>query len=75
MPGNRTSSGCHEWRRRSGRGERADVTLRFAAVQAARILLSFGDDVVVTSPPEVREDPLAVAGAVTACYAANPGTP
>ena len=51
------------------------MTLRFAAVQAARILLSFGDDVVVTSPPEVREDLLAVAGAVTDCYAANPGTP
>jgi hypothetical protein len=51
------------------------VTLRFAAVQAAHILLSFGDDVVVTSPPEVREDLLAVAATVTDCYAANPGTP
>jgi hypothetical protein len=57
------------------RGEWADVTLRFAAVQAARTLLSFGGDVVVTSPPEVREDLLAVAAAVSACYAAHAGTP
>jgi hypothetical protein len=49
--------------------ERAHVTLRFAAVQAARVLLSFGGDVVVTSPPEVRDDLLAVAAEVTARYA------
>jgi predicted DNA-binding transcriptional regulator YafY len=48
--------------------EWADVTLQFAAVQAARVLLSFGADVVVTSPPEVRDDLLAVAAEVTACY-------
>ena len=36
---------------------------------AARVLLSFGGDVVVTSPPEVRDDLLAVAREVTACYA------
>jgi predicted DNA-binding transcriptional regulator YafY len=65
-PADRGSADCGEW---------ADVTLRFAAVQAARILLSFGGDVVVTSPPEVREDLLAVAAAVTACYAARAGTP
>jgi len=45
----------------------------FAAVQAARVLLSFGGDVVVTSPPEVREDLLAVAASVTACYARGAG--
>ena len=50
--------------------EWADVTLQFAAVPAARVLLSFGGDVVVTSPPEVRDDLLAVAAEVTACYAA-----
>jgi predicted DNA-binding transcriptional regulator YafY len=49
--------------------EWAVLTLQFAAVQAARVLLSFGGDVVVTSPPEVRDDLLAVAGEVTACYA------
>jgi hypothetical protein len=36
--------------------EWAAVTLRFAAVEAARILLSFGGDVVVLFPPEVRDD-------------------
>jgi predicted DNA-binding transcriptional regulator YafY len=49
-------------------GEWAVLTLRFAAVQAARVLLSFGGDVVVTSPPAVRDDLLAVAAEVTACY-------
>lgn len=70
-----TASGALADRDSAGRDEWADVTLRFAAVKAARILLSFGDDVVVTSPPEVREDLLAVAAAVTACYAAHAGTP
>ena len=51
------------------------MTLRFAAVKAARVLPSFGDDVVVTSPPEVREHLLAATAAVTACYAAHTGTP
>jgi hypothetical protein len=55
-------------------GEWAEVSLRFAAVPAARPLLSFGDDVVVLSPPEVRDDLLAVASAVTACYSAAPAT-
>jgi predicted DNA-binding transcriptional regulator YafY len=53
--------------------EWADVTLRFAAVRAARVLLSFGGDVVVTSPPEVRADLLAVAASVTACYSPGVG--
>lgn len=44
------------------------MALRFAAVEAARVLLSFGGDVVVTSPPEVRADLLAVGASVTACY-------
>jgi predicted DNA-binding transcriptional regulator YafY len=52
-------------------GEWAEVTLRFAAVQAARILLSFGGDVVVVSPPEVRADLRAIARAVAATYAAD----
>lgn len=52
-------------------GEWAYVTLQFAAVGAARVLLSFGGDVVVTSPPEVRDDLLAVAAEVTTCYAAG----
>ena len=55
-------------------GEWAEVTLRFAAVPAARPLLSFGDDVVVLSPPEMRDDLLAVASAVTACYSGAPAT-
>ncbi len=57
---------------RASSGEWAEVTLRFAAVPAARPLLSFGDDVVVLSPPEVRDDLLAVAAAVTVCYSAAP---
>jgi predicted DNA-binding transcriptional regulator YafY len=55
-------------------GEWAEVSLRFAAVPAARPLLSFGGDVAVLSPPEVRDDLLAVASAVTACYSAAPAT-
>jgi hypothetical protein len=55
-------------------GEGADagwavVGLRFAAVPAARTLLSFGDDVEVMSPAEVRADLAAVAAAVVAQYA------
>ena len=53
---------------RADDGEWADLTLQFAAVQAARVLLSFGGDVVVTSPPEVRDDLLVVAAEITACY-------
>ena len=54
-----------------GDSEWAAVTLRFAAVMAARTLLSFGDDVVVTAPAEVREDLRATAAAVVGCYPAG----
>jgi predicted DNA-binding transcriptional regulator YafY len=47
----------------------AVVGLRFAAVPAARTLLSFGDDVEVVSPGEVRADLASVAASVVACYA------
>ena len=45
------------------------VRLRFAAVPAARTLLSFGADVEVVSPAEVRADLATVAAAVAARYA------
>jgi len=57
----------------AGAGTTGPKGMPFAAVQAARVLLSFGGDVVVTSPPEVREDLLAVAASVTACYAPGAG--
>ena len=41
---------------------------QYAAVPAARTLLSFGGDVVVLSPPAVRDDLRAVAAEVTAIY-------
>jgi predicted DNA-binding transcriptional regulator YafY len=47
----------------------AVVRLRFAAVPAARTLLSFGGDVEVVSPAEVRADLAAVAAEVAARYA------
>ena len=49
-------------------GEWTEVRLRFAAVPAARTLLSFGGNVEVISPPEVRADLAAVAAEVLACY-------
>ncbi len=49
-------------------GEWAEVRLRFAAVKAARTLLSFGANVEVISPPEVRADLAEVAAEVVACY-------
>jgi predicted DNA-binding transcriptional regulator YafY len=49
--------------------EWAVVGLRFAAVPAARTLLSFGGDVEVVSPAEVRTDLATVAAAVAARYA------
>jgi predicted DNA-binding transcriptional regulator YafY len=52
-----------------GGAEWAVVGLQFAAVPAARTLLSFGDDVEVVSPPEVRVDLATVAAAVVARYA------
>jgi predicted DNA-binding transcriptional regulator YafY len=49
-------------------GEWTEVRLRFAAVPAARTLLSFGGNVVVTSPAEVQADLAAVAAEVVGCY-------
>jgi len=51
--------------------EWVDVPLRFAAVKAARPLLSFGDDVVVLSPAEVRDELVAAASALIARYAGD----
>ncbi len=51
-----------------GDGEWVVVRLRFGAVPAARILLSFGGNVEVVSPPEVRADLAAVAATVVARY-------
>jgi hypothetical protein len=48
--------------------EWAGVRLRFAAVPAARTLLSFAGNVEVTSPPEVRADLAAAAAEVAALY-------
>jgi hypothetical protein len=44
------------------------VPLRFGAVPTARTLLSFGGDVEVVSPPEVRADLAAVAAATVELY-------
>ena len=49
--------------------EWAVVRLPFGAVPAARTLLSFGGDVEVVSPPEVRADLAAVAAATVERYA------
>jgi hypothetical protein len=48
--------------------EWAVVRLRFGGVAAARILLSFGGDAEVMSPPEVRDDLAAVAAATVDLY-------
>jgi predicted DNA-binding transcriptional regulator YafY len=48
--------------------EWVQVRLRFAAVPAARTLLSFGGNVEVLSPPEVRADLASVAADVVARY-------
>jgi predicted DNA-binding transcriptional regulator YafY len=48
--------------------EWAVVRLRFGGVLAARILLSFGGDAEVVSPPEVRDDLAAVAAATVELY-------
>lgn len=50
----------------SDSGDWAQVELRFPMVMAARILLAFGTDVEIVSPPEVRDDLLAVAADVVA---------
>jgi predicted DNA-binding transcriptional regulator YafY len=52
-----------------GDAEWVVVRLRFGAVPAARMLLSFGGDVEVVSPPEVRADLAAVAARTVARYA------
>ena len=44
------------------------VRLRFGGVAAGRILLSFGGDAEVVSPPEVRNDLAAVAAATVKLY-------
>jgi predicted DNA-binding transcriptional regulator YafY len=53
-------------------GDWAVVPLRFVAVAAARTLLSFGANVVVVSPPEVRADLAVVAAEVVAQYGSGP---
>jgi predicted DNA-binding transcriptional regulator YafY len=53
--------------------EWVEVRLRFGAVAAARTLLSFGANVVVVSPPEVRADLAAVAAEVVAQYGSGRG--
>jgi predicted DNA-binding transcriptional regulator YafY len=62
--------GADSGRADSGRagGDWTMVPLRFGAVAAARTLLSFGANVVVVSPPEVRADLAAVAAEVVAQY-------
>jgi hypothetical protein len=52
-----------------GDAEWAVARLRFGAVAAARIMLSFGGDVEVVSPPEVRADLAAVAARTVVRYA------
>ena len=52
----------------AGDGEWAEVRLRFGGVPPARILLSFGANVEVVSPAEVRADLAAVAADVVAQY-------
>jgi predicted DNA-binding transcriptional regulator YafY len=52
--------------------EWVQVRLRFAAVAAARTLLSFGGNVEVVSPPEVRADLASVAADVVARYGPGP---
>jgi predicted DNA-binding transcriptional regulator YafY len=49
-------------------GEWAELQLRFPGVPAARILLGFGRNVEVTSPPEVRADLATVAAEVVDQY-------
>ena len=49
-------------------GEWIELRLRFAAVKAARTLLSFGANVEVMSPPEVRVDLAAVATEIAELY-------
>jgi predicted DNA-binding transcriptional regulator YafY len=49
-------------------GEWIELRLRFAAVKATRTLLSFGANVEVLSPPEVRAELAAVASEIVDLY-------
>ena len=49
-------------------GEWIELRLRFAAVKAARTLLSLGASVEVMSPPEVRADLAALAAEIADLY-------
>jgi len=62
LPGTAGTSGT------SGASGWAELRLRFAGVPPARILLSFGGNVEVISPPEVRADLAEVAADVVARY-------
>ncbi|HYB19051.1 MAG TPA: WYL domain-containing protein [Streptosporangiaceae bacterium] len=55
-----------------GDGEWVMLRLRFAAVPAARTLLSFGGNVEVVSPPKVRADLASVATDIVARYGLDP---
>jgi predicted DNA-binding transcriptional regulator YafY len=57
-----------------GDGDWVAVALRFAAVPAARTLLSFGSDVEVVSPPEVRAVLARTAAEVVAQYSELAGS-
>jgi hypothetical protein len=52
-------------------GAQADLGLAGDAAVSRRVLLSFGGDVVVTSPPEVRDDLRETAAAAVAPYRAR----
>ena len=49
-------------------GEWIELRLRFAAVKAARTLLSLGASVEVMSPPEVQADLAALAAEIADLY-------
>jgi WYL domain len=57
-----------EWIELLATGEWIELRLRFAAVKAARTLLSFGASVEVMSPPEVRADLAALAAEIADLY-------
>jgi hypothetical protein len=52
----------------AGESEWTEVRLRFAAVKPARTLLSFGGNVEVISPPEVRAELAAAAAEIVNLY-------
>ena len=59
---------CTQRADHGGAQEWIELRLRFAAVKAARTLLSFGANVEVMSPPEVRVDLAAVATEIAELY-------